>query len=80
MTLGNTRYYRNFIKSYAQNTMQMEEFNKYIKYSWDDDFQKSLNVLQKNMVFVPLFFFPNWNKEFHIPVKASCIDFEVLLA
>ena len=27
------------------------------------------------MVIVPILVFPNWNKEFHVHVDASCIDF-----
>ena len=37
-TLGHTRYYRNFIRGYAQIIAPMEKLlNKDIKYQWNDE-------------------------------------------
>ena len=33
----------------------------------------SLDVLKENMVTVPILVFPDWKKEFHVHVNASCI-------
>lgn len=47
---------------------------------WDDDFQKSLDVLKEKMVIASILVFPKWKKEFHVHVDASCIDLGVVLA
>jgi hypothetical protein len=39
-TLGHTRYYRKFIRGYAQITTPMEKLlKKDTKYHWNDEFQ-----------------------------------------
>lgn len=50
-TLGHTRYYRNFIKSYAQITTLMEKLlKKDVMFCWNDDCKKSLDILKEKMV------------------------------
>ena len=40
-TLGHTRYYKKFIKGYAQITMPMEKLLKHdVKYEWNEECQK----------------------------------------
>ena len=44
-TLGHTRYYRKFIKGYAQITAPMEKLLKHdVKYEWTEECQKSLDI------------------------------------
>jgi hypothetical protein len=74
-TLGHTRYYRNFIKRYAQITMPMEKLlKKDIKFQWNDECQQSLDILKEKMVTTPILVFPYWSKEFHVHVDASSIE------
>lgn len=47
--------------------------NKDTTFCWDDDFQKSLDVLKDKMVTAPILVFLNWKKKFHVHVVASCI-------
>ena len=57
-TLGHTRYYRKFIKGYAQITTPMEkELKKDIKFEWTPECQESLNILKEKMVTAPIFVF-----------------------
>ena len=72
--LEHTGYYRKFIKSYAQITMPMEKLlKKDATYYWNDDFEKSLDVLKDKMASAPILVFPKWDIEFHVHVDASCI-------
>ena len=54
-TLGNTGYYRKFIKGYAQITVPMEKLlKKDVTFCWNEDCQKRLDVLKGKMVTVLL--------------------------
>jgi len=70
---GHTGYYRKCIKFYAQITMPMEKLlKKDAKFCWDEEFHCSLDVLKEKMVTAPILVFPDWRKEFHVHVDASC--------
>eukprot|EP00253_Pinus_taeda_P031910 PITA_31910 len=72
--LGHTRYYRKFIKCYAQITMPMEKLlKKDLTFYWNDDCMKSMDVLKGKLAFAPILVFPKWDVEFHVHVDASCI-------
>lgn len=79
-TLGHTRYYGRFIKEYAQITASMERLlKKDLTFCWNEDCQKSLDVLKEKMVTAPILVFPDWKKEFHVHVDMSCIVLGVVL-
>ncbi len=79
-TLGHIGYYRKFIKGYAQITAPMEKLlKKDVTFCWNEDCKKILDVLKEKMVTAPILVFPNWKKEFHIHVNASCITLGVVL-
>ena len=60
-TLGHTRYYRKFIKGYAHITAPMENLlNHDVKYEWNEECHKSLDIQKEKMVTVPILVFPNW--------------------
>jgi len=42
-------------------------------FCWDEDCQHNLDVLKENMVTAIILVFPEWKKEFHVHVDASCI-------
>ena len=45
--LGHTRYYKKFIKGYAQITTPMEKIlKKYCQYQWTEEFQQSFDTLK----------------------------------
>jgi len=46
---------------------------------WDEDFQRSLDVLKEKMVTTSILVFPDWKKEFHVHVDVSCIALGVVL-
>ena len=78
--MGNTRYYRKFIKAYAQITTPMEKLlKKDAMFCWDEECQHSLDVLKEKMVNVPILVFLDWKKEFHVHVDASCIALGAVL-
>lgn len=55
VTLGHTRYYRKFIKTYAQIIVPMEKIlKKDVMFCWGDNFQERLVTLKENMVIVPV--------------------------
>ena len=75
-----TKYYRKFIKGYAQITVPMEKLlKKDATFCWNDECQKSLDVLKEKMVIMPILVFPDWKKEFHVHMDASCIVLGVML-
>jgi Na+/H+ antiporter NhaA len=79
-TPGHIRYYRNFIRGYAQIIVPVEKLlNNDIKYKWNDEYQQSLDILKEKMVIVPIFVFPDCSKEFHVHVVASSIELGVVL-
>jgi hypothetical protein len=79
-TLGDTCYYRKFIKRYAHITMPMEKLlKKDIKFQWNDECQQILDILKEKMVTTPILVFPDWSKEFHVHVDASSIELGVVL-
>lgn len=78
--LAHTGYYRKFIKAYAQITLPMEILlKKDAKFCWDEDCQKSLDILKEKMVTAPILVFLDWKKEFHVHVDASCIALGAVL-
>ena len=46
---------------------------KDVTFCWNEECQKRLDVLKENMVITPILVFPDWKKEFHVHVDASCI-------
>lgn len=53
--LGHTGYYRKFIQVYTLITAPMENLlNKDATFCWDEDFQKSFELLKENMVNAPI--------------------------
>ena len=80
-TLGHIGYYRKFIKGYVQITAPMEKLLKRdAKYEWNDELQKSLDILKEKMVTAPILVFPDWKKTFHVHVDASSIALGIILA
>jgi hypothetical protein len=49
------------------------------KYKWNDEYQRSLDILKENMVTMLILVFPDWDKEFHVHVDASAIELGVVL-
>ena len=79
-TMGHTRYYKKFKKSYAQITAPMEKLlEKDLTYCWNDDCMKSLDVLKGKLDSAPILVFPKWDVEFHVHVDASCITIGAVL-
>eukprot|EP00253_Pinus_taeda_P007043 PITA_07043 len=73
-TMGHTRYYRKFIKAYAQITTLMEKMlKKDVTFCLDEECWCNLDVLKESMVTTPILEFPVWIKEFHLHVEVSCI-------
>jgi len=79
-TLRYMRYYRKFIKCYDQITTPMEKLlKKYVMFCWNEECQKSLDVLKEKMVIVPILVFSDCKKEFHVHVDATCIALGAVL-
>lgn len=63
-----------------QITAPMETLlKKDAKFYWDEDFQRSLDILKEKMVTMPIFGFPDWKNEFHVHLVASCIALGAVL-
>ena len=78
--LGHTIYYRKFIKSYAHIITSMEKLlKKDVTLYWNEECQKSLDVLKEKIVTALILVFPDWKKEFHVYVDMSCIALGVVL-
>lgn len=79
-TLRHTRYYRKFTKGHAQITTPKEKLlKKDVMFCWNEDCQKSLDVLKGKMVIAPILVFLDWKKEFHVHVDASCLTLGAIL-
>jgi hypothetical protein len=79
-TLGDTGYYKKFIRGYAQIVVPMEKLlKKDIKFQWNDECQQSLDILKEKMVTTQILVFPDWSKEFHVHVDASSIALGAVL-
>ena len=60
--------------------MPMEKLlKKDVTFQWNEECQKILNILKEKMVVAPILVFPDWNKEFHVHVDASCIALGLVL-
>ena len=79
--LGHTRYYRNFIRLYAEITAPMEKLlKKDVKFQWTVACQESLDKLKNKMAIVPILVFPYQKKEFHIHVDVSSVALRLVLS
>ena len=59
----------------------MEKLLKHdVKYEWNEECQKSLDILKEKMVIAPILVFPDWKKRFHVHVDASSITLDIILA
>ena len=80
-SLGHTRYYRKFIKGYAQITTPMEKLLTHdAKFEWTHECQRSLDILKEKMVTTPILVVPDWNLPFHVHVDFSSIALGIILA
>ena len=58
----------------------MENLLKHdVKYEWNEECQKSLDILKERMVTVLILVFLDWKKIFHVHVDASLIALGVIL-
>jgi hypothetical protein len=79
-TLIHTRYYKNFIKGYAQITRPLKKLlKKDTKFQWNEDCQLGLDILKENMAKKNILVFPYWENTFHVHVDASKIALGVIL-
>ena len=79
--MGHTRYYRKFIKGYAQIKTPMEKLlKKYFQFGWTNECRQSFDTLKQKMVIAPILVFPDWSKEFHVHVDAPSIALGEVLA
>ena len=78
--LGHIGYYQKFIKAYAHITVPMETLlKKDATFCWNEECQHNLDVLKEKMVIALILVFPDWKKQFHVHVDASCIALGVVL-
>lgn len=71
-TLGNKRYYSEFIKAYAQIIVPMKKpLKKDATFCCEEECQCSLDVLKENMVTASILVFPAWKNEFHVHVDVG---------
>ena len=52
---------------------------KYVKFQWNEECQKSIDMLKEKMVYAPILVFLDW-KEFHVHDDASSIALGYVLA
>jgi len=59
----------------------MEKLLKHdAKYEWNEECQKSLDILKERMVTTLILLFLDWKKIFHVHVDASSIALGIILA
>lgn len=65
-------YYRKFIKDFASLTQPMNKLTrKNVKFQWNNDCQKSFEIIKNCLVNTPILAYPNFEKEFIIVTDAS---------
>jgi hypothetical protein len=80
LTLGNTVYYRRFIRRYATITTPLETlFKKFEIFRWTPECDKEFNILKEKISVASILIFPNWKIEFHVHVDASSITLGAIL-
>ena len=78
--LGNTGYYRKFIRHYSDMTYPLEELLKeYQEYEWTKECDASFDALKKKLVKAPIHRFPNWSVKFHVHIDPSSIEIDAIL-
>jgi hypothetical protein len=79
-TLWNTRYYRRFIRRYANITAPLKHLLKKSKvFQWTPECGKEFETLKEKLNITPILIFPNWENKFHIHVDASGISLGAIL-
>lgn len=69
-----------FIKSYAKITAPMEQLlKKDATYCWNEECNKSLEMLKEKMASAPILVFPKWDVKFHVHIDTSCIALGAVL-
>ena len=80
-TLGNTGYYRKFIRGYAAITTSMEKLlKKDATFVSSQECEGSFDTLKDKMGSTSILVFPDWNKDFHDYVDALSFALGVVLA
>jgi len=80
-TLGDTGYYRWFIRNYAAITSLMEKLlRKMEEFISTANCQATLNKLKERLVSAPILVSPDWNKMFHVHIDVSGIVLGAVLA
>ena len=70
--LGCIRYYRRFIKDYAQKALPLTELlKKEEEFSWNPERQSAFEELKLTLSQAPILFPPDWTKDFHVTLDAS---------
>jgi hypothetical protein len=81
MTLGNTGYYRRFIRRYSSITTPLEKLmNKYEAFRWTTECNKAFDTLKEKLGTTPTLIYPNWNIEFHVHMDALGVVLGAILA
>lgn len=57
-----------------------KQLKKDRKFTWNEECQKSFDVLKEKLVIAPILEFLDWEKKFHVHVDASSISLGVVLA
>jgi hypothetical protein len=52
---------------------------KDIKFQWNEDCQRGLDMMKENMLTKTILVFPDWEKTFHVHVDASAITLGSIL-
>jgi hypothetical protein len=53
---------------------------KELKFQWDEDCQRGLDIVKRKLVTVSILIFLDWNKEFHVHMEASSISLGTVLS
>ena len=78
---GKINFLRKFIPNLAEVTKPLNRLLRNdVKFQWDEQCQKILDVLKEKMVSTPILVFPDWRKEFNVHVNASFVTLGVVLA
>jgi len=54
-------------------------FKKDATYCWNEECNKSLEMIKEKMALAPILVFPKWDIEFHMHADVSCITLGVVL-